>query len=130
MLNRQPDTFLSMINRTDRPSCDQPEHPINQDPQSIRTPRSNQDIEQPFEAGPKCLLRRGLCYGRFLCDPSQRGILLLPLQPQNDTTPDSSASNFIGANADPLCDPSQNGCLLLLPQEHHQYDFPASTSIL
>ena len=58
--------------------------------------------------------------GKFLCDPSQRGDLPLPLQPQNETTPVSSASNFIGENADPLCDPSQNGCLVLIPQEHHQ----------
>jgi hypothetical protein len=65
-----------------------------------------------------------------LCDPSQRGELPVALQPQNDTTPDCSASNFIGENDDPLCDPSQNGCFPLLPQAHHQYDFPASTSIL
>ena len=57
---------------------------------------------------------------RFLWDPSQRGALPLPLHPQNDTTPASSASNLIGENADPLCDPSQNGCEPLLPQAHHQ----------
>ena len=59
-------------------------------------------------------------YGRLRCDPSQRGILLDPLQPQNETTPVSSASNFIGEKVEPLWDPSQNGCFPLLPQEHHQ----------
>jgi hypothetical protein len=69
-------------------------------------------------------------YGKFLCDPSQRGEFPVCLQPQNDMVPASAASNFKGENADPLCEPSQNGCLPLLPQAHHQYDFPASTSIL
>jgi peptide-methionine (S)-S-oxide reductase len=69
-------------------------------------------------------------HGSLLCEPSQRGLLPLCLQPQNDTVPACSASNFIGTNELPLCEPSQNGCLPLLPQAHHQYDFPASTSTL
>ncbi len=56
----------------------------------------------------------------FLCDPSQRGALPVILQPQKLTTPEVSASNYIGLKLLPFCDPSQNGCLPLLPQEHHQ----------
>ena len=58
--------------------------------------------------------------GSLLWLPSQRGMFPLCLQPQNDTVPACSASNFIGVKALPLCEPSQNGCLPLLPQAHHQ----------
>src|SRR5690348_12605186 len=68
-------------------------------------------------------------HGNDRCVPSQRGLLLLFLQPQNDTVPLSSALNSTGENPLPLCEPSQNGWLPLLPQAHHQYDLPASTSI-
>ena len=61
--------------------------------------------------------------------PVAAGLLPLFLQPQNATWPDSSALNSTGAKPLPLCDPSQNGWLPLLPQAHHQYDLPASTSI-
>src|SRR6478609_1830399 len=66
---------------------------------------------------------------RLRCVPSQRGLLLLFLQPQNGTVPASSALNSIGEKPLPLCEPSQKGWLPLLPHAHHQYDLPASTSI-
>src|SRR6185437_522484 len=72
----------------------------------------------------------GSTYGRFLWEPSQRGALPLCLQPQNETIPVSVASNFTGLNPVPLWEPSQSGCLPLLPQAHHQYALPNSTSIL
>src|SRR5689334_5292536 len=63
------------------------------------------------------------------CVPSQRGLLPVFLHPQNGIVPDSSALNSTGERPLPLCEPSQNGWLPLLPQAHHQYDLPASTSI-
>ena len=66
---------------------------------------------------------------KLRCVPSQRGLLPVFLQPQKEIVPASSALNSTGVNPLPLCEPSQNGWLPLLPQAHHQYHLPASTSI-
>jgi hypothetical protein len=67
------------------------------------------------------LLLGGAYFGfAFRADRSDRGALLLALQPQNDTMPDCSGLNSMGRNPEPLCLPSQSGCVLLCPQAHHQ----------
>ncbi len=55
----------------------------------------------------------------FLCDPSQKGLLALDLQPHNQTCFVLVALNFCGAKPTDLCEPSQKGWLALRPQAHH-----------
>jgi hypothetical protein len=61
--------------------------------------------------------------------PSHSGGVAVFLQTQNHTVPVSTAVYFSGDESVPLCVPSQKGCRRLRPQRHHQYTFPASTSI-
>ena len=55
-----------------------------------------------------------------LCVPSQNGMVLLCLQPHNQTFFVSVISNSTGVKSLPLWEPSQNGWSFDLPQRHHQ----------
>jgi len=61
--------------------------------------------------------------------PSQSGAFPVLLQAQNQMVPDSEGTYRLGLNSVYLWEPSQKGCDWLLPQAHHQYSFPASTSM-
>jgi len=56
----------------------------------------------------------------FLCEPSQKGLPAVCLQPQSHTFCASVTVNFDGENSEPLCEPSQNGWRFERPQAHHQ----------
>ena len=68
-------------------------------------------------------------YNNDLCEPSHNGLLDDFLQPQKSTRSDFAAVYSIGVKLVALCEPSQNGWLLLLPQAHHKYVLPSSTSV-
>ena len=57
----------------------------------------------------------------WLCEPSQKGLFLLCLQPHQATVFFSSISVRIGVIPLPRCDPSQKGCPCDFPQAHQAY---------
>ncbi len=60
--------------------------------------------------------------------PSQRGAFPVRLHWQRISVCDASAMNSSGVNSVSAWEPSQNGWFWDLPQRHHQYVFPFSSS--